>query len=132
MQNDEFIFLLFQVFVLLSLHGFYQTIARSHPSSNLFQDLTFDFDLSMKDTISDVFMKDTISNMIEEDNEIDYVPIMCVLKIKVWYEDGFFDHPDIKTKAMAKAYIDAVLQHIQHNLGYLGLAGIGTYFKLEV
>ena len=57
-----------------------------------------------------------------------FVPL-SLLKIKIWYDDGFLDHPDIKTTDKAESYIKTTLEHVQHNLC---LSTLGTRLQVEV
>ena len=57
-----------------------------------------------------------------------WVPL-SLLQIKVFYDDGFLDHPDIKTTDNAKNYIMETLQHVQHSMC---LSTMGTRLQIEV
>ena len=54
---------------------------------------------------------------------------MSLLQIKVFYDDGFLDHPDIKTTHDAINYIMATLEHVQHSMC---LSTMGTRLQIEV
>ena len=54
---------------------------------------------------------------------------LSLLQIKVFYDDGFLDHPDIKTTDNAKNYIMETLQHVQHSMC---LSTMGTRLQIEV
>ena len=57
-----------------------------------------------------------------------FVPL-SLLKIKIWYDDGFLDHPDIKTTDKAEIYIRTTLEYVQHNFC---LSTLGTRLQVEV
>ena len=57
-----------------------------------------------------------------------WVPL-SLLQIKVFYDDGFLDHPDIKTTHDAINYIMATLEHVQHSMC---LSTMGTRLQIEV
>ena len=57
-----------------------------------------------------------------------WVPL-SLLQIKVFYDDGFLDHPDIKTTHDAINYITATLEHVQHSMC---LSTMGTRLQIEV
>ena len=61
-------------------------------------------------------------------SEEKWVPL-SLLQIKVFYDDGFLDHPDIKTTHDAINYIMATLEHVQHSMC---LSTIGTRLQIEV
>ena len=61
-------------------------------------------------------------------SEEKWVPL-SLLQIKVFYDDGFLDHPDIKTTDNAATYIEATLEHVQHSMC---LSTIGTRLQIEV
>ena len=54
---------------------------------------------------------------------------LSLLQIKVFYDDGFLDHPDIKTTHDAINYIMATLEHVQHSMC---LSTMGTRLQIEV
>ena len=60
--------------------------------------------------------------------DISNVPL-SLLKIKIWYDDGFLDHPDIKTTDKAESFIKTTLEHVQHNFC---LSTLGTRLWVEV
>ena len=57
-----------------------------------------------------------------------WVPL-SLLQIKVFYDDGFLDHPDIKTTHDAINYIMTTLEHVQHSMC---LSTMGTRLQIEV
>ena len=54
---------------------------------------------------------------------------LSLLQIKVFYDDGFLDHPDIKKTDNAENYIKETLQHVQHSMC---LSTMGTRLQIEV
>jgi hypothetical protein len=67
------------------------------------------------------------------------IPVECMgkatsvpkslLKVKVWYDNGFLQATKIQTHAIAKNFIYATLAHVQH---FMCSSTLGTILETEV
>ena len=52
-----------------------------------------------------------------------------LLKVKVWYDNGFLESKQVQTHEKAKEYIYATMAHVQH---FMCSSSIGTILQTEV
>ena len=52
-----------------------------------------------------------------------------LLRVKIWYDNGFLQADKIKTHDKAKDYIYATLAHVQH---FMCSSTLGTFLETEV
>ena len=52
-----------------------------------------------------------------------------LLRVKVWYDNGFLQDDKIKTHDKAKDYIYATIAHVQH---FMCSSTLGTFLETEV